>query len=298
MNEQRSFIRDNDQQEGALYLVPTPIGNLQDMTFRAVDILKQAHIIAAEDTRHSKKLCHKFEIDTPLLSYHEHNKREREDELVRRVKGGEMVALVSDAGMPAISDPGADLVHRFKQEQLRVIALPGANAAVTALVTSGLPTDNFTFIGFLDRHKKQRKVQLEKWVTTPSTLIFYEAPHRLKDMMSAVYEVMGNRRVVLCRELTKQYETIINGTMEQVRHHLDNTEIKGECVIVIEGASEEERAMAVEAPWWENMTLISHVEAYIEKDGDNSKEAIKKVAKDRQISKREVYQAYHVEEKD
>lgn len=295
MKEQRSFPKQSEHTYGALYLIPTPIGNLQDMTFRAVDILKQADVIAAEDTRHTKKLCHVFEIDTPLISYHEHNKREREQELVNRVTAGETVALVSDAGMPAISDPGADLVKRFTEEGLPVIALPGANAAVTALITSGLSTDHFTFIGFLDRHKKNRRDQLEKWRGNPSTLVFYEAPHRLKEMLKTLEDVFGNRQVALCRELTKQFETILRGTVCELQEWIDEHGIKGECVLIVEGASEEDRTAMEEAPWFEELTIEEHVQKYLTQ-GQSSKEAIKQVAKDRKLPKRDVYQTYHVNE--
>ncbi|MCE7791821.1 16S rRNA (cytidine(1402)-2'-O)-methyltransferase [Salipaludibacillus sp. CUR1] len=294
IREQRSYPKDQEEETGALYLVPTPIGNLQDMTFRAVDTLKKADIIAAEDTRHTKKLCHAFEITTSLISYHEHNKREREEELVNRVKSGEMVALVSDAGMPAISDPGADIVKRITEEGLPVIALPGANAAVTALVAAGLPTDSFTFAGFLDRNKKTRKKELEQWQASPSTLIFYEAPHRVKEMVSALLDSFGNRQAVLCRELTKQFETILRGDLEALKEYIEKEGIKGECVVVVEGASERERIAAAGAPWWETLTLKEHVTSYIEK-GETSKQAIKLTALDRDMPKRDVYQAYHVE---
>jgi len=295
MKEQRSFPKQTENVYGALYLVPTPIGNLQDMTFRAVDILKQADVIAAEDTRHTKKLCHVFEIETKLISYHEHNKREREQELVNRVAGGETVALVSDAGMPAISDPGSDLVKRFTEEGLPVIALPGANAAVTALVTSGLPTDHFTFIGFLDRHKKNRREQLEQWRGNPSTLVFYEAPHRLKEMLKTMESVFGNRKVALCRELTKKFETILRGTVHELQDWIDEDGVKGECVLVVEGASDEEMLAMEEVPWFEDLTIEAHVQKYIDQ-GESSKEAIKQVAKDRKLTKRDVYQSYHVNE--
>lgn len=295
MKEQRSFPKQTEHAYGALYLVPTPIGNLQDMTFRAVDILKQADVIAAEDTRHTKKLCHVFDIDTSLISYHEHNKREREQEIVNRVSIGETVALVSDAGMPAISDPGADLVKRFTEEGLPVIALPGANAAVTAVVASGLSTDHFTFVGFLDRHKKSRREQLEKWRGNSSTLVFYEAPHRLKEMLKTLESVFGNRKVALCRELTKQFETILRGTVNELQEWIDEYGIKGECVLVVEGASEEERAAMEELPWFEDLTIEAHVQKYID-EGQSSKEAIKQVAKDRKLPKRDIYQTYHVNE--
>ncbi|MDQ0258013.1 16S rRNA (cytidine1402-2'-O)-methyltransferase [Evansella vedderi] len=289
---QQSYRMD---QGGCLYLVPTPIGNLQDMTYRAVDVLKNADVIAAEDTRHTKKLCHFFSIDTPLISYHEHNKREREDQLVDRAIAGETIALVSDAGMPAISDPGADLVARFTKEELPVIALPGANAALTALVVSALSTKNFTFVGFLDRKKKEKKESLERWRLNESTLLFYEAPHRIKETLQAILEVMGNRQIALCREITKQYETILRGTTEEVLNYIEAEGIKGECVLVLDGATEEMIQSAAEEEWWKSLSIVEHVNTYVEQKGMDSKEAIKTVAKDRGLKKRDVYQTYHIE---
>ncbi|UTR12429.1 16S rRNA (cytidine(1402)-2'-O)-methyltransferase [Evansella sp. LMS18] len=280
--------------KGCLYLVPTPIGNLQDMTYRAVEILKSADIIAAEDTRHTKKLCHAFSIETPLISYHEHNKLERENMLVDKAKGGEVIALVSDAGMPAISDPGADLAARFAAEEIPVIALPGANAALTALVVSAQPTESFTFAGFLDRRKKEREKALEKWKRYPDTLIFYEAPHRLKETLTAILKAMGNRDMALCREITKQYETILRGKVESILAFIEEEGVKGECVLVISGASEEEQMEQEEEKWWASMTIEEHIEHYIG-DGLSSKDAIKQTAADRKMKKRDVYQVYHVD---
>ncbi|MBU9721979.1 MULTISPECIES: 16S rRNA (cytidine(1402)-2'-O)-methyltransferase [Bacillaceae] len=283
-----------DEIEGCLYLVPTPIGNLQDMTFRAVDVLKEADVIAAEDTRHTKKLCHVFSINTPLISYHEHNKRDREDELVERVKKGEKVALVSDAGMPAISDPGADLVARFYKEELPVIPLPGANAALTALISSALPTDKFTFIGFLDRKKKDRNAALNEIKNEDSTLIFYESPHRLKETLNAISSELGNRQMALCRELTKQFETIIRGSVEEILSFIEAEGVKGECVIIVEGITEKEKvALETDMSWWNSLSVVEHVNVYIN-DGKSSKEAIAQTAKDRGLKKRDVYQAYHI----
>lgn len=289
------FIQESyrNEQQGCLYLVPTPIGNLQDMTFRAVEILKKATIIAAEDTRHTKKLCHYFSIDTPLISYHEHNKREREENLVQRAKNGEIIALVSDAGMPAISDPGAELVARFSTEELPVIALPGANAALTALVASALHTDQFTFAGFLNRKKKERLSELEKLKGNEATLLFYEAPHRLKETLSVLLEVLGDRKMALCREITKQYETLLRGTISEILEFVLEEGIKGECVLVVEGNSEESTDRKEE--WWSHLSVIDHVNSYINEKGVDSKDAIKQVAKDRQMKKRDVYQMYHVE---
>lgn len=285
-----------DEEVGKLYIVPTPIGNLKDMTYRAVDVLQTANIIAAEDTRHTKKLCHVYSIQTPLISYHEHNKREREEELVARAKDGQVIALVSDAGMPAISDPGYDLVKRFTDENIPVIALPGANAALTALVSSSMNTDVFTFIGFLPRKKREREEILRKWKKLESTLIFYESPHRLKEMLSSLLEVLGNRKMALCRELTKQYETIIRGEIEDVLQHIQSEGTRGEYVIVVSGATEEDIEKHEDEKWWASLTVVEHVNKYIEEKNISSKEAIKLTAKDRGLKKRDVYHAYHVNE--
>ncbi|QKS69628.1 16S rRNA (cytidine(1402)-2'-O)-methyltransferase [Paenalkalicoccus suaedae] len=290
MREQRSFKEDG----GALYLVPTPIGNLEDMTYRAIATLKEADLIAAEDTRHTKKLCHAFEITTSLISYHEHNKEEREEQLLAKIREGQMIALVSDAGMPAISDPGADLVAAAKKEGLKVIALPGANAALTGLIASGLSTDSFTFVGFVDRKKKKRKEIFQQWQPIASTLLFYEAPHRLKDMLADAYDVFGDREASVCREITKQYETIITGTLKELVEWSQQGEIRGECVVLISGASYEEQKEAEGEAWWAHLSILDHVQSIIDQ-GESSKDAIKTVAKERSLPKREVYQAYHVE---
>ncbi|WP_147805124.1 16S rRNA (cytidine(1402)-2'-O)-methyltransferase [Alkalicoccus halolimnae] len=292
MNEQRSFSKERED-EGRISLVPTPIGNLDDMTYRAVKTLQEADVIAAEDTRHTKKLSHVFEITTPLVSYHEHNRHYRGEELLERVRNGEHVALVSDAGMPAISDPGADLVKEAKAEGLTVVALPGANAALTALIASGLSTESFTFAGFVERKKKQRKEILASWKGTPSTLIFYESPHRLKDMLQAAADVFGDRQAAVGREMTKQYETVVTGTLSELVEWAEG-EIKGECVLLIAGASEADQEEAREETWWEKLDIIDHVETYV-KQGQSAKQAIKAAALDRGVPKREVYQAYHVD---
>lgn len=298
MKQQQTFKGENSPGVGMLMLVPTPIGNLQDMTYRAVTTLQEADIIAAEDTRHSKKLSHVFEIATPLISYHEHNKHLREQELVNRALAGEVIALVTDAGTPGISDPGSELVVRFIEEDIPVHALPGANAAVTALVSSGLPTGTFSFIGFLDRHRKKRKETLETWKNAPSTLIFYESPHRLKEMLKSVIEVLGDRKAVVSREITKQYETMLRGRLSAILAFVEGEGIKGECVVLVAGAeeAEAEKFGAVESvSWWETFSIEAHVAYHVEK-GMRSKEAIKQVAKERSLPKRDVYQAYHVEE--
>ncbi|MEH6890975.1 16S rRNA (cytidine(1402)-2'-O)-methyltransferase [Bacillus sp. JJ864] len=291
MWQQKSFQMN---ERGTLYLVPTPIGNLEDMTFRAIRMLKEADFIAAEDTRQTKKLCNYFEIETPVMSYHEHNKEVSGRKILDMLEQGKTVALVSDAGMPCISDPGYDIVVQAVAEQYPVVPLPGPNAALTALIASGLETKHFYFYGFLRRHKKERKAELEKLRYIPNTMMFYEAPHRLGETLVSMKEVLGNRNVVLCRELTKKFEEFIRGSLEEVIHWAKENEVRGEFCVLVEGSTEE--AISEEA-WWEPLTVEEHVEYYIEEKGLSSKEAIKVVTKDRNMSKRDVYQAYHVEKK-
>lgn len=292
MWQQKSF--ENEAEKGILYLVPTPIGNLEDMSFRAIRILKEADLIAAEDTRNTKKLLNYFEIATPVVSYHEHNKETSGEKLLHKVKEGMKVALVSDAGMPAISDPGYELVTAAVKEQIPVVPLPGANAGITALIASGLSCQPFYFYGFLQRHKKDKREELEQLKHQEATLIFYEAPHRLKETLSVMHEVLGNRNVTLCRELTKKFEEFIRGNFEEVRNWADANEVRGEFCLIVEGGSSEE--VNDTELWWSDITIEQHVEHYIHFKGLNSKEAIKQTAKDRGLNKREVYQVYHVKE--
>lgn len=287
--EQKSF---HLEQEGALYLVPTPIGNLEDITLRAIRMLKEADLIAAEDTRQTIKLLNHFEIKKPLISYHEHNKRESGKKILEEIRQGKKVVLVSDAGMPAISDPGNDLVVEALEENLKVIALPGANAALTALVASGLPTDHFYFYGFLPREKKERTQELERLKQIKDPVIFYEAPHRLKETLTAIEQAWGNRRASLSRELTKKYEEYIRGTIHELLEWISAGTIRGEFCLVVEGASEEQ--LEQEEKWWAHLQLKDHVQYYIEKEGMRSKEAIKRVAEEREMPKRMVYQAFHM----
>lgn len=289
---QKSF-QASDERLGKLYLVPTPIGNLEDMTFRAINTLKTVDLIAAEDTRHSKKLCNYFEINTPLTSYHEHNKEASGRKLVELLKDGKQIALVSDAGMPGISDPGYDLVVLCVSEGIDVIPLPGANAALSTLIASGLATDHFYFYGFLPRQNKDRRKELDKVSTLTCSVIFYEAPHRLKETLKALMGAFEGRHIVVGREVTKKYETFIRGTIEDVYKWAESEDIKGECCLVLEGATEGESEKSSDN-WWEAMTIIDHVNHYIETNKLTSKEAIKMVAKERQLSKRDVYQAYHI----
>ncbi|CAH0347564.1 16S rRNA (cytidine(1402)-2'-O)-methyltransferase [Bacillus sp. CECT 9360] len=290
MWQQKSF--ENEGEKPALYLVPTPIGNLEDMSFRAIRILKEADVIAAEDTRNTKKLCNYFEIETQVISYHEHNKQSSGKLIVDRLLSGQTVALVSDAGMPTISDPGFELVKEALAEKIAVIPLPGANAALTALISSGLSPQPFYFYGFLSRNTKEKKRELETLKRINSTWILYESPHRLKETLKAMLEIVGDRQIVLCRELTKKFEEFIRGTITEVISWASETEIRGEFCLIIEGS--EIREEIQEENWWDDMELATHVDHYIVEQDLSSKEAIKQVAKDRGIQKREVYQAFHV----
>ncbi|MCM3639434.1 16S rRNA (cytidine(1402)-2'-O)-methyltransferase [Sporosarcina luteola] len=275
-----------------LFLVGTPIGNLEDMTFRAIRILQEADMIAAEDTRNTIRLCNHFEIKTPLMSYHEHNLEKGGEKILSLLAEGKTVALVSDAGMPCISDPGNDIAAKAIEEGFDVVPVPGANAAISALVASGLQTQPFSFIGFLSRQKKERNEQLQKLKQKEETLLLYEAPHRLKETVKALAEAFGgSRQVVLARELTKRYEEILRGTLEEAVHWAGSNEIRGEFCIVIAGNEDVEEAVE---NWWKDISIHSHVEMVMDKEGVSSKEAIKLVALERGMSKRDVYQEYHV----
>lgn len=293
MWQQKSF--ENEADKGILYLVPTPIGNLEDMSFRAIRILKEADVIAAEDTRNTKKLCNYFEIDTHVVSYHEHNKEASGEKLIEKIKQGFKVALVSDAGMPAISDPGYELVQAAISEQAAVVPLPGANAALTALIASGISCQPFYFYGFLHRNKKEKRSELETLRHQKATLIFYESPHRLKETLSIMLEVLGNRKIVICRELTKRYEEFIRGTLEEINEWAHSDEIRGEFCLIVEGTDLLENEE--ELSWWQELSVEEHVNHYINVQNVSSKEAIKQTAKDRGLNKREVYQVYHIDEK-
>jgi 16S rRNA (cytidine1402-2'-O)-methyltransferase len=287
---QKSF-NDKDQY-GKLLLVPTPIGNLDDMTFRAIKELKEADLIAAEDTRQTRKLCNYFEIDKPLVSYHEHNKRESGQKLIAQIMEGKTVALVSDAGMPCISDPGQELVQQCVEEQITVIPLPGANAALTALIASGISTDQFLFYGFLPRSKKDKRKQLEHMRYIRETIIFYESPHRLKETVKVMSDVFGDRRMSISRELTKKFEEFTRGSIDELLKFVTDNDARGEYCIIVEG-SKEEKPESESEKWWEELSIVQHVDYYIDNKEFNSKDAIKQVAVDRELPKREVYQAYH-----
>ncbi|MFE8704225.1 16S rRNA (cytidine(1402)-2'-O)-methyltransferase [Cytobacillus sp. FJAT-54145] len=291
MWQQKSF--ENENSKGMLYLVPTPIGNLEDMSFRAIRLLKEADFIAAEDTRNTKKLCNYFEIDTPVMSYHEHNKEVSGEKLIEKLKDGFKIALVSDAGMPTISDPGYELVASAIEEKLTVVPLPGANAALTALIASAIPSQPFYFYGFLNRNKKEKKKELEDLSKVKSTIIFYESPHRLKETLQLFEEFFGNRKIALCRELTKKFEEFIRGSVKEVITWANEDEIRGEFCIIIEGNHHD--VADEEDIWWNHISIEEHVNHYITEKEMTNKEAIKQVAKDRGMNKREVYQIYHIE---
>lgn len=276
---------------GTLYLCATPIGNLEDITFRVLRTLKEADLIAAEDTRHSIKLLNHFEIKTPMTSYHEYNKVEKAAYLVAQMAQGLNVALITDAGTPGISDPGEELVRQCYEAGIEVTSLPGPAACITALTMSGLSTRRFCFEAFLPSEKgdkKERARILEELKRETRTIIVYEAPHHLVKTLKDLYQALGNRRITVCRELTKKHETAFRTTFEQALSAYEEEEPRGECVIVIEGISvrelEEEKIRS-----WEEMSLEDHLEYYM-KGGMDKKEAMKAVAKDRGVSRREIYQ--------
>ncbi|MDQ0300940.1 16S rRNA (cytidine1402-2'-O)-methyltransferase [Salibacterium salarium] len=287
MIHQQSF---RTEEEAALYLVPTPIGNLEDMTFRAIRIMEEVDIIFAEDTRQTRKLCSHFEISTDLDSYHEHNKDNKGSKIISLLTEGKKVALVSDAGTPLVSDPGKEIVEQAQQEGISVISLPGANAAVTALTASGFGGGPFYFYGFLPRKKKDREAEINDLSYVKAPLIFYESPHRLKEMVSHLEEKWKNRKVVLAREITKKFEELVRGTIAELKDYLEEQNVKGECCVIVEGADPEEKRP--EDSWWEEIDILTHVQLHMEKDM-SSKEAIKETAKERGLPKREVYAAFH-----
>lgn len=274
--------------QGILYLCATPIGNLEDITFRAIRVLKEADLIAAEDTRHTRKLLNHFEIHTPSVSYHEHNKLERGPELLNRLLQGQTIALVSDAGMPGISDPGTHLVQLAIEAGVTVVPIPGANAALSALVASGLDTTNFTFVGFLPKTKKKRRDLLEQLVNQPYTMLFYESPHRMKETLKEMTAAFGDRQAVAGRELTKKFEEFIRSTLTGLQTHFASVEPRGEFTLVLQGAGEQlsTSKSLIEA----EMPLAEAVQLLVAK-GITKKDALRKVASERGLSRRDVYQA-------
>lgn len=290
MNIQKSFDQDNPY--GTLYIVPTPIGNLEDITIRALNTLREVDFIAAEDTRNTKKLLNHFDINQSLVSYHEHSNEQREQMLIEAMLDGKDVALVSDAGMPAVSDPGNPVIESAIRASIPVVVLPGANAGLCALVASGLSTKHFYFYGFLPRKNKDRKEAIERLSKLTDTILLYESPYRVKETLLEMKADFGNRSVVIGRELTKRFEEYVRGTLEEVCEWAETGTIKGEFCIVVEGAKHQTEEGAL---WWQDLSIPLHVEHYIEQEDISSKEAIKKVAKDRKLQKREVYQAYHID---
>ena len=273
---------------GTLYLCATPIGNLEDITFRVLRTLKEVDIIAAEDTRNSIKLLNHFDIKTPMTSYHEYNKVEKARTLVDKMLKGASVAVITDAGTPGISDPGEELVRQCHEAGIRVTSLPGPAACVTALTMSGLPTRRFCFEAFLPYDKKERKEVLSELASETRTIIIYEAPHRLKSTLKELSDVLGeDRKLSVCKELTKRYENVFLTTFEEACAYYDNNEPKGEYVLIIQGKSRE-IIKQEEVKTWEAMTIEEHMKVYTD-TGMDKKKAMKAVAKDRGVSKRDIY---------
>lgn len=272
---------------GILYLCATPIGNLSDMTFRVLDTLQEVDLIAAEDTRNSIRLLNHFEIKTPMTSYHEHNKYEKAEILLNKLKEGADIALITDAGTPAISDPGEVLVKLCLENGITVTSLPGACACITALTLSGLPTRRFCFEGFLPADKKERAEVLESLKKETRTTILYEAPHHLKATLKLLYKELGERKLTICRELTKKFETVMPTTLEESLFYYEENEPKGEYVLVLEGCSKESLKREQEDMWLQ-MSVREHYEKYLS-SGMDKKTAMKEVAKDRNVPKREIY---------
>ena len=272
---------------GTLYLCATPIGNLEDITYRVLRTLKEVDLIAAEDTRNSIKLLNHFEISTPMTSYHEYNKFDKGRTLVDKLLEGQNIALITDAGTPAISDPGEELVKMAHAAGITVTSLPGACACVTALTLSGLPTRRFAFEAFLPADKKERKQILESLVNETRTMIVYEAPHHLLKTLNDLLDTLGNRRITVCRELTKKHETVFLTTLVEAIAHYTATEPKGECVLVIEGKTFTELAQN-SIDEWNKLPLEEHMQLYLDR-GLDKKDAMKAVAKDRGVSKQDIY---------
>jgi len=270
-----------------LYIVPTPIGNLKDITLRAIEVLETADIIAAEDTRQSLKLLNHFKIKKPMVSYHKFNEQNKSDSIIELLKDGKNIALVSDAGTPGISDPGSVIINKCLEENIDFIVLPGATALITSLVYSGLDTTKFIFKGFFPRETKERKKVVEDICEREETIVFYEAPHRLLEALSFICDSMGNRNIAISRELTKIHEEIFRGSIEEAIGHFSSKQIKGEIVLVIQGKSKNDILEEKKAKW-ESVSIMEHIISYMEL-GKSKKEAIKLVSKERGIPKSEVY---------
>ena len=269
---------------GVLYIVATPIGNLDDITLRAINVLEKVDLIAAEDTRHSLKLLNHLKISKPLISYHRHNEETKTDVLIKELKMGKNIALVSDAGTPGISDPGEEIIRRCIEENIKLVPIPGACAMVNALICSGLDTTEFTFIGFLPLNKKNRNKKLEEIENTNKTIILYEAPHKIKSTLQDLKPFLKNRKIVLARELTKIHEEFIRGNIDEIIDKSEN--IKGEIVLVIEKDCDIKQENI-----FDNLTLEDHYKLY-EEQGFSKKEIIKKIAKDKNVNKNEIYKKF------
>lgn len=274
-----------EKMSGILYLVATPIGNLDDITFRAINILKSVDLIAAEDTRHTLQLLNYFEIKKPLISYYKETEKIKAEVLINKLNEGKDIALVSDAGTPAISDPGEEVVKEAIKNGIKIVPIPGACALVNALIASGLNTREFIFLGFLPTNNKEKNEKLEEIKNENKTLIFYEAPHKIDNTLKILYQILGNRRVVLAREITKIHEEFIRGNLEELVEKEQNN--KGEYVIIIEGTEK----INAEKIFLNNLTLEEHYK-YYEKQNLDKKEIIKKIAKDRNKNKNEIYQYF------
>ena len=287
VQKQKSYA---DSSEGCLYLVPTPIGNLEDMSYRCINILNNSDLIASEDTRNTQKLLNHFDISTPQLSFHEHNYKERIPQLIKKIQAGAIIAQVSDAGMPSISDPGHELVEACLVEAINVIALPGPSAGITALIASGLLPQPFTFYGFLPRKKKEQLERLENLKEQEATSIFYESPYRISATIKNIAETFGGeRQAVICRELTKLHEEYLRGSLNELSDYLSENTLKGECCILVSGFLGEKNV--------DNESLLLSIYQHVEQlisEGYSSKEAIKEVAKIRKIKKQEVYKEFHI----
>ena len=273
-----------EKEHGILYIVATPIGNLEDITLRAIRILEEVDLIAAEDTRHTLKLLNHLNISKPMISYHRHNEEVRVEGLINQLKEGKSIAVVSDAGTPGICDPGEIIIKKCIEENIKIVPIPGACAMINALIVSGLDTDEFNFFGFLPLNKKNRKNKLEEIKNSNKTIILYEAPHKLKNTLNDLKDILENRKIVIAREITKIHEEYIRGTVEDILKIVDN--LKGEMIIVIEKNKKD-----LKEKYFNNLTLEEHYELY-KSQGLDKKEIIKKIAKDRDVSKNEIYKFF------
>lgn len=274
-----------NQKKGILYIVATPIGNLSDITLRALEVLKQVNLIAAEDTRHTLKLLNHYEIKKPLISYHRHNEETKTDTLIEKLKSGDNIALVSDAGTPGICDPGEQIIKEAIKQHIQVVPIPGACASIQALIGSGFDTKEFTFLGFLPTNKKNRKIKLNEIENATKTTIIYEAPHKIKETLIDLQKILGNRKIVIARELTKIHEEYIRKDINELLQDDEVSNLKGEMVIIIE------RGEKVQENKFENMTVQEHYN-YYESQGMSKKEIIKQIAKDRNVPKNEIYKQF------